>query len=168
MSAFALYLLLLRAAVTSFSGFASVPVVRDDLVLHRHLLTDDELNAALAISQASPGPLGLYVVVVGYFVAGVGGAAAGACALATPAALAIPILRASIRGRTETVGSASAAVVLAASALMIVAALRLLPTAAPSVSLAMIALISLATLATGRVAPVYVVVASGVAALLWS
>src|SRR5207244_1867912 len=102
MSAWALYLLLLRATLTSFSGFASVPVVRDDLVLHRHVLTDDQLNAALAISQISTGPLGLYVVVVGYFVAGVTGAVAGMCALATPAVFAIPIFRASMRGRTET------------------------------------------------------------------
>lgn len=64
MSAWALYLLLLRATITSFSGFVSVPVVRDDLVLHRHVLSDDQLNAALAIGQAAPGPLGLYAVVV--------------------------------------------------------------------------------------------------------
>jgi chromate transporter len=57
MNAWALYLLL-RATVSSFSGFASVPVVRDDLVLHRQMLSDDELNAALAVSQASPGQLG--------------------------------------------------------------------------------------------------------------
>jgi chromate transporter len=166
MTAWALYLLLLRATVTSFSGFASVPVVRDDLVLHRQVLSDDELNAALAISQASPGPLGLYVVVVGYFVAGVGGALAAICALATPAIFAIPILRASMRGRMETVGSASAAVIVAASALMIIAAARLIPTATPTMPLALIALLSLGSLATGRVAPVYVVLASGLLGLL--
>ena len=166
MTAWALYLMLLRATVTSFSGFASVPVVRDDLVLHRHVLSDDELNAALAISQTSPGPLGLYVVVVGYFVAGLAGAVAGVCALATPAVLAIPILRASLRGRTETVGRASAAVVVAASVLMTIAAARLIPTATPSGTLALIALVSFGGLATGRVAPVYVVLASGLVGLV--
>lgn len=165
MSGWALYLLLLRAILTSFSGFASVPVVRDDLVLHRHVLTDDQLNAALAISQASPGPLGLYVVVVGYFVAGVAGAVAGMCALATPAVFAIPILRASMRGRTETVASASAAIVLAASVLMTIAVARLIPTATPTFVHGLIALVSLATLATGRIPPIYVVIASGGAAL---
>jgi chromate transporter len=167
MSAWALYLLLLRATLTSFSGFASVPVVRDDLVLHRHVLTDDQLNAALAISQSSPGPFGLYVVVVGYFVAGVAGAVAGMCALATPAAFAIPILRASMRGRTETVASASAAIVIAASVLMIIAATRLIPTATPTLPHAGIALVSLAALATGRIAPVSVVLASGFVALFF-
>ena len=70
MNAVVLYLLLLRATALSFSGFASVPVIREDLVVTRGVLTDQELNSAIAISQASPGPLGLYVVVVGYFVAG--------------------------------------------------------------------------------------------------
>lgn len=161
MSAWALYVLLLRATLTSFSGFASVPVVRDDLVLHRHVLTDDQLNAALAISQGSPGPLGLYVVVVGYFVSGLAGAVAGMVALATPAVLAIPILRASMRGRTETVASTSAAIVLAASVLMTIAAVRLIPTATPTLVYGAIALVSVAALATGRIAPVYVVLASG-------
>lgn len=166
MSAWALYLLLLRATLTSFSGFASVPVVRDDLVLHRHVLTDDQLNAAVAIGQSSPGPLGLYLVVVGYMVKGSRGAAAGMCALATPAILAIPILHASFRGRTDTVARASAAIVIAASALMAIAAHDLTPTAIPTVPLSAIALGSLATLGTARIAPVYVVIAAGVLGLL--
>ena len=82
MNAVVLYFLLLRATALSFSGFASVPVIREDLVVTRGVLTDEELNSAIAISQASPGPLGLYVVVLGYFVAGVPGALAGALALA--------------------------------------------------------------------------------------
>jgi chromate transporter len=89
MSALALYWLFLRAVLLSFSGFATVPLLRDALVLHHGLLTDMQLNDAIAISQASPGPLGMYVVVVGYFVLGVPGAIAGALALATPAPLAI-------------------------------------------------------------------------------
>ena len=98
-NAVVLYLLLLRATALSFSGFASVPLIREDLVVQRAVLSDQELNSAIAISQASPGPLGLYVVVVGYFVAGVPGALAAALALATPAILAIPIARAVRRHR---------------------------------------------------------------------
>jgi chromate transporter len=166
MTGWALYLLLLRATLTSFSGFASVPVVRDDLVVHRQVLTDDQLNAAIAIGQSSPGPLGLYLVVVGYFVAGWTGAVAGMCALATPAVLAIPILRASYRGRTHTVATASAAIVIAASTLMAVAAARLIPTATPTVPLAVIGLVSLGTLTTLRVGPIYVIIGAGVLGLL--
>jgi hypothetical protein len=44
--------LALRAtAALSFSGFASVPVIREDLVVTRGTLTDEELNSAIAISQ---------------------------------------------------------------------------------------------------------------------
>lgn len=70
MSALALYWLFLRAVLLSFSGFATVPLLREALVLNHALLTDLQLNDAIAMSQASPGPLGMYVVIVGYFVAG--------------------------------------------------------------------------------------------------
>jgi chromate transporter len=168
MTIIALYLLLLRATVTSFSGFASVPVIREDLVIHRSVLTDEELNAALAISQASPGPLGLYVVIVGYFVSGIAGAAAGILALATPAVLAIPILQASRRGRTEQIQGASAAIVIASSALMLLAGLRLAPTAIPTLPLSVIALAGFVALASGKVPPLHVVVLAGVVGLLVS
>jgi chromate transporter len=70
-------------------------------VSRRAVLSDEQLNTAIAISQASPGPLGLYVVIVGYFVAGIPGAIAGARALASPAVLAVPISRA-VRRRRAT------------------------------------------------------------------
>lgn len=77
MTLLVLYLTLLKATALSFSGFASVPVLREDLVVARGVLTDEQLNSAIAISQASPGPLGLYLVAVGYFVAGFAGAIDG-------------------------------------------------------------------------------------------
>ena len=92
MNVIVLYLLLLKAIVTTFSGLASVPIVRNDLVLHRHVLTDRELNTSLAITRTTPGPMGLYVVSVGYFVDGPPGAVAGWLAMITPALLMIPLL----------------------------------------------------------------------------
>ena len=99
MTALALYWLFLRVVLLSFSGFATVPLLREALVLDRGILTDTQLNDAIAISQSSPGPLGLYVVVVGQFVAGLPGALAGVMALATPAVLAIPISRLVLQGQ---------------------------------------------------------------------
>ena len=75
-----LYLLLLKATVTSFSGLTSMPVVRNDLVEKYHVLTDRQLNAAVAAGRSAPGPNGLYIVSVGYFVAGVPGACMGCLA----------------------------------------------------------------------------------------
>jgi chromate transporter len=66
--------------------------LRNDFVLHRHVLTDRELNTSLAITRTTPGPMGLYVVSVGYFVDGTPGAVAGWLAMITPALLMIPLL----------------------------------------------------------------------------
>ena len=105
-----------------------------------------------------------YVVAVGYFVGGVSGALAGICALATPAVLVIPILAASLRGRTEWIQKGSAALVVASSALMAIAAIRLLPSATPHIGFYVLIVAGFAALATERV-PLYVVIASGLAGL---
>ena len=162
MNAFVLYFLLLRATALSFSGFASVPVIREDLVVKRAVLTDEELNSAIAISQASPGPLGLYVVVLGYFVAGVPGALAGALALASPAILAIPIARAVRRHRDSHVRGACAAIVIASCVLMATTIMDLAPEAAPNPQLTLLAGVAFIALAC-RVPPFIVIVASACA-----
>jgi chromate transporter len=88
-----LYLLFLKASLMSFGGMASLPIVRADFVLHYKALTDRELNTAVAAARVGPGPMGLYIVGVGYFVGGVSGAAAACLAMMTPAFLAIALLR---------------------------------------------------------------------------
>ncbi len=88
-----LYLLLVKATLTSFSGLASLPVVRTDFVVHRQVLTDRQLNTAVAAGRIGPGPNGIYVVGIGYLVAGAPGACAGWLAMITPAFLIIPMLR---------------------------------------------------------------------------
>ena len=69
MNVFLLYALLLKATLTSFSGLASLPMVRNDLVVERKVLTDRELNTAVVAGRTSPGPNGLYLVSVGYYAA---------------------------------------------------------------------------------------------------
>lgn len=126
MNIFVLYLLLLKATVTSFSGLGSLPVIRQDLVLTHRALTDSQLNAAIAVGRTTPGPAGLYVVSVGYFVSGVPGAIAGWLALATPSLSVILFLR--YLGRKvehRRVKSALQAIVLASAGLLLVTALLL-------------------------------------------
>jgi chromate transporter len=118
-----LYLLLFKAVITSFSGMASLPVVRHDFVVTRHVLTDRQLNAAIVAGQTGPGPNGLYLVSVGYFAAGLPGAFAGLIALITPAFLIIPLMSwigkyaniPRIRGAIRAVILASAGLLMAAS-----------------------------------------------------
>lgn len=87
-----LYLLLLKASMTSFSGLGSLPMIRSDFVVERHALTDRQLNTAVAAGRTGPGPFGLYIVCVGYTVAGAPGAVAAFFALITPAFLVLPIM----------------------------------------------------------------------------
>ena len=54
-----LYLLLLKATATSFSGLSSLPVLREDLVVRYRLLTDRQLNVAVTAGRSGPGPNGL-------------------------------------------------------------------------------------------------------------
>lgn len=160
MNAFLLYLILLRATALSFSGFGAVPMIREELVVRRPVLTDQQLNSAIAISQASPGPLGLYVVVVGYFVAGYPGALAAVLALASPALLALPIVRLVRSQQAAPVRGASAAIVLASCVLMAATSTGLATDALTSRPLIALAFAGFIALTTGRVPPIVVILAS--------
>lgn len=120
MSLWLLYLLMLKSTALSMNGQSSLPIVRDEFVLKRHVLTDRQLNAAVTVAQSSPGPMGGYVVSVGYFIAGVPGAAAAWLALVTPAFLVIPLLRyAGRHAGTPALKRALDAVVISGSALIL-------------------------------------------------
>jgi chromate transporter len=166
MSAVALYWLFLRAVLLSFSGFATVPVLREALVVNGGVLTDARLNDAIAISQASPGPLGLYVVIVGYFVAGLAGAVSGVLALASPAVLAIPITKLVARGESGALQGACSGIVIAACALMIVTGFRLVPEAAPNGWYLAVIAAGAVTLMLTTIKPVWVIVAAAVVGLV--
>lgn len=123
MSIVLLYLVLLKGTVTAFAGLASLSVIQDSLVNHYHVLTNEQLNEAVVITRSSPGPVGLYVVSVGYFVAGLPGAIAGWLAMITPALLIIPLVHfvgrkmehSKVKAVLQTVVIASAGVLLAAA-----------------------------------------------------
>jgi chromate transporter len=161
-----LYLLLLQATVTSFSGLTSIPLVRNELVVQRAVITDEQLNSSLAIGQTTPGPVGLYVVIVGYFVDGVPGAIAGVLALATPALLAVPLLGLARRGRADRVAGAAFGIVIAASILTVFTALGLAASAIPTLRAAAIGGLALLLVAGTRLAPMWVVLLAGLAGLV--
>lgn len=92
MSIVLVYLLLLKATVTSFAGMGSLPQIRQDFVDTYHLVSADALSEAVLVGRATPGPMGAYVVAVGYLAIGWPGAVAGWLALITPAFAALPLL----------------------------------------------------------------------------
>ncbi len=123
MNFFVLYFLFVKATFTSFSGLASLPMVRDDFVVQRQMLTDRELNIAVAAGRTTPGPYGTYLAGVGYKAAGVRGAVAAILAVMTPAFLIIPLLKWAakyasdkrVRGAIQGVLLASAGLLISAS-----------------------------------------------------
>ena len=122
----ALYVLLLKATVTSFAGMGSLPQIHQYLVVTTSAITDEQLNQAVLIGRSTPGPVGAYVVAVGYFAAGLRGAAVGLLAMVTPALVAIPLLALMRRWlHIARVQAAVDAVVMASAVLLVVSVIRM-------------------------------------------
>jgi len=85
---FALFWIMLRAALLSTTGTGNLPIVHQDL-LSRGWATDRQFAESLAIGQISPGPTGLWVISLGYFVGGLRGAVLTLIAIALPPVLVL-------------------------------------------------------------------------------
>ena len=92
MDLLSLFLTCLKVSLITFGGSAPLPLLRDDLVEQRGILQDEDFASALAIGLITPGPNGLFVIPVGYFVGGVAGALVAALALCVVAVSALIIL----------------------------------------------------------------------------
>ena len=120
MNPLVIYLLLLKASLTSFSGLGSLPMVRQDFVVERHAFTDRQLNTAVVAGRTGPGPYGLYLVCAGYLAGGISGAIAGFLALITPAFLVIPLMRwMGRRAENHRIRSSIRGLLLAAAGLLV-------------------------------------------------
>ena len=163
MNVLVLYLILLKAIVTTFSGLASLPVVREELVLQRHALTDEQLNTAVVITRTTPGPIGSYVVSVGYFAAGVPGAVAGWLAMSTPA-LAILLLMRFIGRRAENprLKQTLESVVVASAGLLFASAIPLARESLTDVVTVLIAAATLLLMITKKVDSLIIIATSAV------
>jgi len=157
-----LSLLLLKATATSFGGLSSIPVVRDSLVVRHTMLTDRDLNLAVTVGRSGPGPNGLYVVSVGYLIAGVPGACVGWLAMITPAFLvigALGVLRRHIED--PRLRSAMQASAMASAGLMLAATLPLARGALTDTTLTAVAAASFAVLSFTRVDSFWLTLAAG-------
>jgi chromate transporter len=126
MSVVALYFLLLKATVTSFAGMGSLPQIRQDFVITHALISDEQLSQAVVIGRSTPGPVGAYVVAIGYFADGWPGAVAAWLAMSTPALLAIPLFTLLRRFlHLRRVKAAVDAVVIASAVLLLTSVIRM-------------------------------------------
>lgn len=141
-----------KSTFTSFAGLASLPEIREELVEHRHWLRDDDLNQSIVITRTTPGPVGVYVVSVGYMADGVPGAVAGWLAMAAPS-LAVILLVGSFGKRAQhpRVRSMLQCVVLASAGLLVLAAVPIGRDALDSPLTIAIAAIALPMLISKRV-----------------
>ena len=169
MSVLTLYLLLLKATLTSFSGGTSLPSVRQDLVVQHHAITDAQLSTAVAISRMGPGPNGAFVICIGHYIAGPAGAAAGYLAMITPAWLAILILRL-LQGRTSHPRwrGAIQGLTAAAAGLMLANSWPIAQTAITSWLPAILSLLALAAFLSRKIETVWVLGSAGLLAMLYS
>jgi chromate transporter len=120
------YLLLLKATMTSFAGMGSLPQIERDFVETHQALTSEQLSQAVLVGRSTPGPLGAYVVAVGYVAAGWPGAIAGWLAMVTPALAVIPLLVLMQRWiRLPRMRGVVDAVVIASGALLAASGVRL-------------------------------------------
>ena len=162
-----LYLLLLKATATSFSGLSSLPVLREDLVVRHGMLSDAQLNLAVTAGRSGPGPNGLYVVSVGYLIGGLPGATAGWLAMITPAFLVIPLVRfVGARADRPRLRSAIRASMTAGAGLLLAATLPLARGALTDGVLIGVAAGSFLLFAFTRLESVWVVVAAAAAGLV--
>ena len=126
MSIIALYLLLLKATATTFAGMGSLPQIRQDLVVTHHVITDEQLSQAVVIGRSAPGPVGAYVVSIGYFARGWPGVVAAWLAMVTPALLVIPLVTLLRRWlHLPRVRAAVDAVVIASAVLLLTSVVRM-------------------------------------------
>jgi chromate transporter len=85
-----LFLLVLKAQVISNNGIASLPSLHADLI-GQGWATNSQFAGALVVGQLTPGPNGLWIVSLGYIVAGPLGAILALCAATIPPMLVLPI-----------------------------------------------------------------------------
>src|SRR5439155_25900126 len=108
-------LVFLKASMLSSGGLQALPILQDELLNQRHVLAYNDFAAAVAIGRITPGPNGLFVITIGYYLAGVLGAIAGSIGLSAPPSLAIGLVHAHRRianrpwvdGLTRGIGASS-------------------------------------------------------------
>ena len=88
-----LFLIFLKIGSTLFgSGYVLLAMLRNDLVIHRHWLTDAQVLDAVAIGQVTPGPVFTTATFIGYLLGGTPGACAATIGIFAPAFLLIWIV----------------------------------------------------------------------------
>jgi chromate transporter len=120
------YVFLKAGALLFGSGYVLLAFLRSDLVTNLGWLTDQQLLDAVAIGQATPGPLFTTATFIGYVLAGVPGAIVATVAIFLPAFLFVLLVDPIVRGLRARPWTSAALDGLVAAALGLMAGVAII------------------------------------------
>ena len=160
MSYLLFFWLFLKASLFSTGGMGNLPSLHADL-LARGWATDAQFAESLAVGQVAPGPNGLWVISLGYFVAGLPGVALALVAITLPPLLVLAVDRLYRRTKDHpAVEGFVRGMGLAVVGVSVVVLFGLLQSAGSGIRSPLIAAVSMALASTRRI-PVVVILALG-------
>ena len=163
---FSAFLLILKASLLSSGGLGNLPSLHQDL-LARHWATEADFAASLAVGQISPGPGGLWVVALGYLIAGIPGGVSALVAITLPPLLVIPMGRLHRRfAERPLVRGFTRGIVLTVAATVPLVFLRVLASYGIDPTTLVVALGCLVLLASRRLPVIAVVFVGAIAGLV--
>jgi chromate transporter len=143
-------------------GYVMIPIMQSLFVSDLHWLTTQQFVDTIAFSQATPGPILVSAVFIGYKLAGVAGAAFATIAMFAPSAiLMIMVSKVFKKNKDHTlVKDMIAGIKVVVIGLIASSAIKILSQQHLSVSIAVIAIASLILSFKYKVSPVYLITAS--------
>jgi chromate transporter len=171
---FEIFRVFFTSSLITFAGQAALPVLQQELVQLRGWVTDADLAKSLAVGRLSPGPTGMFVVSLGYMVAGWAGAFLAMTGASLPPLLVLPLAplirrsfhRPWVRGAMLGIGLASAGLLLSVGfGILLSKGADLSLTFGGNVAMA---ILGFALSWTGKVHPVIVIAAAGAGGVLLS
>ena len=166
---FLLFYIILRATLLSTGGTGNLPALHHELVTVRGWATSQQVAEAVGIGQIAPGPTGLWVISLGYFVDGLRGGLIATLALSIPPLLVLFLARVYARNRNHPIIEGFVrGVALTVTALGTVILCRLLSAGGSlSIRAVVIALVGGALMASRRVPVIGILVVGALAGFLW-
>ena len=164
---FEVFSVFFKSSLITFAGQAALPVLSQEMVQLRGWVTEADIAKSLAVGRLSPGPTGMFVVSLGYMVAGWPGVFLAMLGAIIPPLLVLPlapVIRGSlhrpwVRGAMQGIALASAGLLLSVSAgILLSTGVGVTPGFAGSVALAAL---GFGLSWTGKIHPIIVLGAAG-------
>ena len=161
-----LFLIFLKASALAVGGLASLPLLRADLV--PHYVTDAGIVQALAIGRLAPGPNGLFIVSLGYLVAGWTGALYALIGASLAPLAIVPATALARRWLLSTwFGGVVRGVSLATAGLLLATGVTIVAAGGTELWQLALVVVTVAVTVRGRLHPATMIVVGGAIGLAW-